>query len=151
MIESPTCKQCRHAAANDTAHWKGSASTILALAMSLTVTADDNSCVNSTKDGAGTIVTHTCSGQPQRHCLRCREQRCAFESAHRLVWQDTEEVQCVQPAGTRSAAYLVDDQQGAAAQAVDHDQRDHLGRGPRLLCMFKSQPGLTQQSKLHCV
>lgn len=29
-------------------------------AMHLTITADDSSCVNSTKDGAGTMVTHTC-------------------------------------------------------------------------------------------
>jgi hypothetical protein len=41
------------------AHWNFSASTMFADAMILTMTAEDSSCVNSTKDGAGTIVTHT--------------------------------------------------------------------------------------------
>ncbi len=44
-------------------HWKGSASTMPEPAMILTMRADDSSCVNSTKDGAGTIVTHTCIGR----------------------------------------------------------------------------------------
>ena len=43
-----------------TAHLNGSASTTPAPAMALTAIADDSSCANSTKDGAGTIVTHTC-------------------------------------------------------------------------------------------
>lgn len=42
------------------AHLKVSASTMPAPAMDLTMTADDNSCVNRTKEGAGTNVTHTC-------------------------------------------------------------------------------------------
>jgi hypothetical protein len=48
------------------AHWNFSASTMFADAMILTISAEDSSWVNSTKDGAGTIVTHTCHGESIR-------------------------------------------------------------------------------------
>ena len=38
--------------------------------MTFTMIAEDSSWVNSTKDGAGTIVTHTCSAvRRQRSCI----------------------------------------------------------------------------------
>jgi hypothetical protein len=65
---------------------------MFAAAMILTMTAEDSSCVNSTNEGAGTMVTHTC-----HKAVRC-ERKAGISLGKCYHWKVGHDMQ--QPAQT---------------------------------------------------